>query len=100
MPVPVIGLHIAQARGDAALGRTGVRTQRLQFGDHEDLRVHALFLELGDFGGAQQSQRRRQAGRSGADDHRIIHIFQTFRTHGFDSRTPAEQSSSRVMEAD
>ena len=100
MPVPVIGLHIAQARGDAALGRTGVRTQRLQFGDHEDLRVHALFPELGDFGGAQQSQRRRQAGRSGADDHRIIHIFQTFRTHGFDSRTPAEQSSSRVMKAD
>lgn len=42
----------------------------------------------------------RQAGRSGADDHRIIHIFQTFRTHGFDSRTPAEQPSSRVMEAD
>ena len=60
----------------------------------------AVYTFWENLAGAGQFQRRRQAGRSGADDHRIIHIFQTFRTHGFDSRTPAEQPSSRVMEAD
>ena len=29
MPMPVIGLHIAQACGNASFSRTGVRTQRL-----------------------------------------------------------------------
>ena len=81
MPVPVIMLHIAQCGGDAAFGGAGVRAQGLEFGDHEDLRSLAVGLHLLDGFGSEQSQCRGQAGRSGADDHRIIHIFQVLRTH-------------------
>ena len=81
MPMPVIMLHIAQCGGDAAFGGAGVRAQGLEFGDHEDLRSLAVGLHLLDGFGSEQSQCRGQAGRSGADDHRIIHIFQVLRTH-------------------
>ncbi len=44
---------------------------------------------FGEFGGVDHTQRRRQAGRAGADDHDIIHCFDMLRTHSLDSRTTA-----------
>ena len=41
MPAPVVRLHVAEACGDATFGRAGVRTQRLEFRDDEDLRLDA-----------------------------------------------------------
>ena len=89
MPMPVVVLHIAQAGGDAALGRTGMGTQRLELGDHQHGGLLAQGPAFGEFGGVDHTQRRRQAGRAGADDHDIIHCFDMLRTHSLDSRTTA-----------
>ena len=44
---------------------------------------------FGESGGVDHTQRRRQTGRAGADDHDIIHCFDMLRTHSLDSRTTA-----------
>ena len=63
VPAPIVGTHIAEGRGDAALRRNGMRAR----GKH-----------LGDAGGAQASFARAdhgtEAGAAGADHHHIVGV--------------------------
>ena len=61
MPMPVVRFHIAQAGGDAAFGRTGVRAQWLQLGHYKDLRRRPLGAQCLHGIAPVQSQRCGQA---------------------------------------
>ena len=87
MPMPIVFLHVAKAGRNTAFRGAGVRTQRLQFGYHQDVRFDAVRPHLAHPLATEHSQRCGQAGRACADDHCIIHIFNMLRTHSNDFRT-------------
>jgi len=60
VPLPVILFDVAECGADAALGRTGVRTRRIQLREHR--RWDALACQL---------ERRPEAGPARTDDDRI-----------------------------
>ena len=87
VPVPVVFFDVAEAGRNAAFRGTGVRAQRLEFGDHQDVRLDAGFLQGLHLFASQHSQCCGQACRACADDYCIIHIFNMLRTHSNDFRT-------------
>jgi len=61
VPLPAIGTHVAEARGDAALRRDGVRPGREDLGDARDLEA-----------GFGDPHRRAQPAAAGTDDDRVV----------------------------
>ena len=59
VPFPVVFFHVAERRGDAALGGAGVRAGGVHLGDDRDVRQ------------ARGLQRRHQPCAAGADDDRV-----------------------------